>query len=75
MTSDVGRFQEENPGPGDTDYTYDVKKREIVSCLKYLAVQAIEHHELELARDAINAAKLVNEIDLSELADESWGGL
>lgn len=65
----------EPPGPGDDAYTFEVKRREIVTCLKYLAIEAIKEDELELGRHAIQAAQLVDEMPLEGLAVSVWGGL
>ena len=63
-------------GPGDPAYTVQVKVNEIVTCLKHLAVMALNYHELELARNAITAAELVDALEVEpDLGDAQWTGL
>ena len=63
------------PEDGDPEYTIEVKRQEIVSCLKYLAILAIQNNALECARGALGAAELVDDLNLESLADAPWTGL
>jgi hypothetical protein len=67
--------EEPQPRPGDPDYTIGLKVQEIVICLKYLAMHAIEGDHLTLARDALTAAEWVNDLGISEVEDDPWTGL
>lgn len=63
------------PEPGDPNYTFEVKRVEMVLCLKFLAIEATKRNELKLARDALGAAEIVDEMDLGELLEQPWSGL
>lgn len=60
---------------GDPAYTVGVKMGEIVSCLKYLAIQAIQDNSLELARQALQAAEMVDDLPLEAFDEQPWTGL
>lgn len=63
------------PGPGDPQYTIEVKRQEIVSCLKYLGIMAVQENELELARTTLTAAEFVDDLNIEPIGDQPWTGL
>jgi Zn-finger domain-containing protein len=55
--------------------TFEEKVQDIFISLKYLAVEAVRADLLETARSAINAARLLEDIYLGELAEQDWTGI